>query len=231
MKYIDYNDPIITAINEGGGLKTTDTNIGFAPGYAAMVIPYNSTHKVYIRYGGNANSGKEQHEVVVVDKDGNKLSDQTITEQTAYKIANMEGRREALKLIEKMVNNTAWQADGVFNSALSHQSAQSRYLSSGYDGNKQICNGHVTKGPEQNKPDRWRDQRPQDSCNGLQAATEVNIIALLFHHREHDAAHSCARCNARAGHGRKNHTSHNHNNGQPAGQTAKQAIAEVHNTF
>lgn len=75
----------------------------------------------------------------LVDKDGNKLPDQTITEQTAYKIANMEGRREALKLVEKLVHTTEWQAEGAFNSALSHQSAQSRYLSSGYDGNKQIA--------------------------------------------------------------------------------------------
>ena len=93
VKYIDYNDPIITAINERGGLKTTDTNIGFAPGYAAMVIPYNSTHKVYIRYGGNANSGKEQHEVVVVDKDGNidpstgiLLDFEQLTSMTVYNI-------------------------------------------------------------------------------------------------------------------------------------------------
>ena len=62
---------VIQAINAKGGMKSTDENCGYAPGFTAMLIPYNSEHKVYIRYGGNANSGSDQHEVIIVDKDGN----------------------------------------------------------------------------------------------------------------------------------------------------------------
>ena len=52
-------------------LERTATNIGYAPGYTAVVHIKNSNQKNYIRYGPNANSGADEQEVVLVDKDGN----------------------------------------------------------------------------------------------------------------------------------------------------------------
>ena len=40
-------------------------------GYPAMIIPYNSGKKVYIRRGNTPNSGVDQHELILIDKDGN----------------------------------------------------------------------------------------------------------------------------------------------------------------
>ncbi len=36
----------------------------------SMVVIINGGHRDYIRYGGNQNSGRERHEVLIVDKDG-----------------------------------------------------------------------------------------------------------------------------------------------------------------
>lgn len=52
-------------------LSRAATNIGYAPGYAAVVHIKNSNQKNYIRYGPNADSGAAEQEVVLVDKDGN----------------------------------------------------------------------------------------------------------------------------------------------------------------
>lgn len=52
-------------------LNRKSTNIGYAPGYRAVVEIRNNTQKNYIRYGVNANSGETEREVVLVDKDGN----------------------------------------------------------------------------------------------------------------------------------------------------------------
>lgn len=75
----------------------------------------------------------------LIDSNGNKLADQTITEATAYKVANLEGRRKALELVEEIMHRTDWQAEGSSNMTVSHHNAQLRYLKSGYDGNKQIA--------------------------------------------------------------------------------------------
>ena len=40
-------------------------------GYPAMLTIYNSTQKQYIRYGGNANEGSDQHETIIIDAEGN----------------------------------------------------------------------------------------------------------------------------------------------------------------
>lgn len=69
-------NPSVKSVKASGNkipasLTKDATNIGFAPGYNAVVLIYNSSHKNYIRVGANANSGQAEQEVVLVDKDGN----------------------------------------------------------------------------------------------------------------------------------------------------------------
>ena len=52
-------------------LKEGDTNVGFAPGYRAMVVPFNANVKHFIRYGANQNNGDPQYEILIVDAEGN----------------------------------------------------------------------------------------------------------------------------------------------------------------
>ena len=49
--------------------KTTKIDLGL--GYPALAVLYNDEVRHYIRYGPNANQGSPQHELVVLDKDGN----------------------------------------------------------------------------------------------------------------------------------------------------------------
>lgn len=62
---------LVQAINAAGGIKTTTKKLPFGFGYKAMVIPYNTEHKIYIRYGPNHNSGSDQHELLLIDEEGN----------------------------------------------------------------------------------------------------------------------------------------------------------------
>ena len=64
LSYSQSNSPIKT-LYEGA------TNIGFAPGFEALVMPYNANIYQFIRYGANQNSGQSQREVIHVDADGN----------------------------------------------------------------------------------------------------------------------------------------------------------------
>ena len=52
-------------------LSKGDTNIGFAPGYKALVVVYNDNVRHFIRYGENADNGQPQQEIILVDKNGN----------------------------------------------------------------------------------------------------------------------------------------------------------------
>ena len=45
-------------------------NIPFAPGYPAMIIPYDEGKKVYKRLGATSNPGQDQHELIVIDRYG-----------------------------------------------------------------------------------------------------------------------------------------------------------------
>lgn len=54
-----------------GALKKTDTKIDLGLGYPAMIVVYNECHRVYIRYGPNANAGSPQHELLIIDAEGN----------------------------------------------------------------------------------------------------------------------------------------------------------------
>ena len=79
----EYYTPIFTVKNSAIDMEYTAvsspikslyegvTNIGFAPGYEALIIPYNSNIYQFIRYGKNQNDGAAQQEVIHVDKDGN----------------------------------------------------------------------------------------------------------------------------------------------------------------
>ena len=59
----------IAAYKDGFSRDITKFDLGL--GYQAMLVVYNKNHKNYIRYGGNANSGSSQKELIVVDAEGN----------------------------------------------------------------------------------------------------------------------------------------------------------------
>lgn len=54
-----------------GGLGTETTKINLSLNYPAMIIPYDSSQKVYRRQGYSSWAGDSMHEIIVVDKDGN----------------------------------------------------------------------------------------------------------------------------------------------------------------
>ena len=66
--YETYN---ITEYFAGRALNKSDTNIGFAPGYTALILLQNNNIRHFIRYGVNENAGSAQTEIIIVDKDGN----------------------------------------------------------------------------------------------------------------------------------------------------------------
>ena len=69
---VTVEDKYIDKINAEGGIKigvTKKLDVGID--YPAMLVVFNDDEKVYIRYGGNQDSGSAKHELVLVDKDGN----------------------------------------------------------------------------------------------------------------------------------------------------------------
>ena len=52
-------------------LEKGATNVGWAPGKTAMIVVYNDEIRHYIRYGTNADGGKPQHELILIDAEGN----------------------------------------------------------------------------------------------------------------------------------------------------------------
>ena len=63
---------VVKAINANGGIRAADKNIGYAPGYPAMLVVFDHTHGAYIRWGVHATGTSDpQRELVTVDKDGN----------------------------------------------------------------------------------------------------------------------------------------------------------------
>ncbi len=63
---------VLESINQAGGLTKGETKkIETGLGYPAMLIIKNEEHTQYIRFGGNANSGAAQSELVLVDAEGN----------------------------------------------------------------------------------------------------------------------------------------------------------------
>ena len=49
----------------------TNMNIGMTFPCDVMLLIYDNTHRCYVRYGGNANDGNPQQDIILVDKDGN----------------------------------------------------------------------------------------------------------------------------------------------------------------
>ena len=54
-----------------GGLNRQTVKIDLELGFPALLIPYNSLHRVYKRRGYGQWAGMPMHEVILVDKDGN----------------------------------------------------------------------------------------------------------------------------------------------------------------
>ena len=52
-------------------LEAGAENVGFTVGYKALIVVYNSNVKHYIRYGSNADNGQAQHEIILIDENGN----------------------------------------------------------------------------------------------------------------------------------------------------------------
>lgn len=52
-------------------LEQNAMNVGFEPGEKVLLILYNDNVKHFIRYGENADEGKSQHEIILVDENGN----------------------------------------------------------------------------------------------------------------------------------------------------------------
>ena len=67
----DYTTSVITDLFEGRSVPKNTTNIGFAPGYKALIELFNDTVKHFIRYGINENAGNPQREIIIVDEEGN----------------------------------------------------------------------------------------------------------------------------------------------------------------
>ncbi len=68
-----YEDVIFTGddIKDFQNVGPNTKKIDLGLGYPAMLIITNKEHRVYIRYGPNANSGNPQEELVLVDAEGN----------------------------------------------------------------------------------------------------------------------------------------------------------------
>ena len=80
----DYNGSVFTVLPEEemfsldeevcksvGALKLSDTKINVKLGYPAMIVIYDDDHRAYIRFGPNANKGEPQHELLLIDGEGN----------------------------------------------------------------------------------------------------------------------------------------------------------------
>ena len=91
QKYIDM-------INASGGIKIGKTKkLELGLGFPAMLAVYNDDERVYIRYGGNQDSGVPKQELVLVDEKGNIDEDtpwlfdyEKLTRIEAYRIDEPE---------------------------------------------------------------------------------------------------------------------------------------------
>ena len=68
----EVEEKYINKINENGGIRSSEIKkLENGLDYPALLEVINDGHKNYIRYGGDANNGAPQEEIIVVDKDGN----------------------------------------------------------------------------------------------------------------------------------------------------------------
>ena len=61
----------VEALKSACPIDINTKKLPFKPGYTAMIVPYDSGKKVYKRLGATSNSGASQHELLIIDKDGN----------------------------------------------------------------------------------------------------------------------------------------------------------------
>ena len=117
--YYNNNTPI-------DSLKAGQQNIGWAPGSTVMIVVYNKNVRHYIRSGSNASQstdqstwGQAQHELIIVDKDGNVDSStpiqwtyETITSMEVYNVDDrpIEVRGEGEN--GKLTTITTWYNEG-----------------------------------------------------------------------------------------------------------------------
>ena len=62
---------VSVSVPSGMTLSAGQTNIGITFDAPCMLRLRNSEHKIYVRYGNNANSGDDQQEYILVDENGN----------------------------------------------------------------------------------------------------------------------------------------------------------------
>ena len=61
----------VKALAEACPIDITTRKLPLRLGYTAMIVPYDHGKKVYKRLGATSNSGASQHELIIVDADGN----------------------------------------------------------------------------------------------------------------------------------------------------------------
>ena len=126
----DYEDITVTDAAKlsplaGVGEGTTKLDLGL--GYPAMITLYNANHKVYRRIGYSSADGADQHEVILIDKDGN-IDESTpfmfdYEEVTSYIVHRTDVEHVTLK-------------GGVFTTVASnvniYDAASGKYIGDGY---------------------------------------------------------------------------------------------------
>ena len=118
-------EPLTDKINFVYDEDTGDAiNIGYKPGYKALVYLKNAEHKIWYRYGSNASNGVAADEVILVDEYGNidpltpvQWDYSTLTTATAYavdttpiKISGLDANGEINSFFESYVNNDPAQS-------------------------------------------------------------------------------------------------------------------------
>ena len=126
----------ITSLEKGA------TNIGWAPGFDCLIYLTNSNVKHFIRYGGNADNGASQTELILVDKDGN-IDPSTPLQWTYETITHM--RVKGINDAPIVINGGDFDLEaGIDNRALvqtKHNQAESEY--NYYARNIQITRSNV----------------------------------------------------------------------------------------
>ena len=63
---------VIDAINAAGGIDAEScTKLDLGLGFPALLVVYNDGHENYIRFGSHDDGGEPQHEIIIVDANGN----------------------------------------------------------------------------------------------------------------------------------------------------------------
>lgn len=135
----EYRTPIFTVCSEHKllsytaedspikSIKKGDSSLGFAPGYRAMVVLYNDNVRHYIRNAGRiSDNGTAQHELVMVDKDGNV--DESTPLQWTYDVIT---RLEVINVEDSpiTISGSTDGSQGVIQTVSNHSLTDSKYMS------------------------------------------------------------------------------------------------------